>query len=223
MGIAFLALALVARAARAVDTYVAAETSYVSWASQALDARLAEAIQTSIVTQAGAATNFYLGADAPWATAAGRDAVAHALYAHMTSVDASVYHLWAAFEDGGFLGYYNEGVLLNGSVAQGFMANASWACGAYGVGAPCREYFAVDRVAGGRAATFDAADYDARTRSSLLLHLPSNKVISLFAPPWAASAVASTSGPAPRTRARRRSATACWPTSRRPWSPARWR
>ena len=30
MGIAFLALALVARAARAVDTYVAAETSYVT-------------------------------------------------------------------------------------------------------------------------------------------------------------------------------------------------
>jgi hypothetical protein len=117
MGIAFLALALVAGAARAVDTYVAAETSYVSWASQALDARLAEAIQTSIVTQAGAATNFYLGADAPWATAAGRDAVAHALYAHMTSVDASVYHLWAAFEDGGFLGYYNEGVGTRASSA----------------------------------------------------------------------------------------------------------
>ena len=51
MAFAFLALALVARAARAVDTYVAAETSYVSWASQALDARLARQLESRVMPE----------------------------------------------------------------------------------------------------------------------------------------------------------------------------
>jgi hypothetical protein len=80
----------------------------------------------------------------------------------------SYYHHWVGFDDGGFIGYYNKGVVSGASAAVytiSYMLNGNHTCNSsYGIVAPCREYFEADPKTGELRKSFAGADYDCRGR-----------------------------------------------------------
>ena len=54
------------------------------------------------------------------------------------------YHLWAGFEDGSFMGYYDKGANLaapSTSFSISYQSNENHSCATYGVASGCREFF----------------------------------------------------------------------------------
>jgi hypothetical protein len=115
------------------------------------------------------------------------------MFAQIRTISVSFYHLWAGFENGAFLGYYQKDTLNtdefsiawqsteNHSCAYNY-TNAAWdsamnvpASGESAVTNPgifnrflpsrCREIFTANPVSGSRAVSVDASPYDCRYRS----------------------------------------------------------
>lgn len=161
-----------------LDTRTKANTDVIEQASKYLSEALAQSIHTSLVT-ADVFETGWIGYNATGATT--HEDLRRLLYTHIRVVDSSVYHLWSGHPDGGFIGYYNVGVLADG-VTYGFMADATWSCAdAYGIAAPCREYF--ETTSGGApAASFNGASYDCRTRAWSCRRRPRERERRRFGP-----------------------------------------
>ena len=71
-----------------LETYVTSSENAITDASRALDAKLAETIQTSRVTQSSVTTGLILGEGASWSRPDGQRGVSRMLYTHMRSVAA---------------------------------------------------------------------------------------------------------------------------------------